>query len=58
MEGGITFKKSHNDFHNILRLFDALPNFHFSASETMRDYEHRAASRFAKRLLTLRILGN
>ena len=54
MEGGITFKKSHNDFHNILRLFDALPNFHFSAS----DYEHRAASRFAKRLLTLRILGN
>ena len=25
-------------FHNILRLFDALTNFRFTTSETMRDY--------------------
>ena len=24
--------------HNILRLFDVLPNFHFTTSETKRDY--------------------
>ena len=28
----------YNHFHNILRLFDMLPNFPFTASETMRDY--------------------
>ena len=27
-----------NHFHNILRLFDVLPNFPFTKSETMRDY--------------------
>ena len=27
-----------NNFHNILRLFDVLPNFLFVTSETMRDY--------------------
>ena len=27
-----------NNFHNILRLFDVLPNFPFTRSETMRDY--------------------
>ena len=27
-----------NGFHNILRLFDVLPNFLFTTSETMRDY--------------------
>ena len=27
-----------NHFHNILRLFNVLPNFLFTASETMRDY--------------------
>ena len=27
-----------NDFHNILRYFDVLPNFSFTASETMHDY--------------------
>ena len=27
-----------NHFHNILRLFDVLPNFPFTTSETMRDY--------------------
>ena len=29
---------TYNHFHNILRLFDALPNFPFTTSETMRDY--------------------
>ena len=28
----------YNHFHNILRLFDVLPNFPFTTSETMRDY--------------------
>ena len=27
-----------NDFHDILRLFDVLPNFVFFTSETMRDF--------------------
>ena len=27
-----------NQFHNIVRLFDVLPNFPFSTSETMGDY--------------------
>ena len=27
-----------NHFHNILSLFDVLPNFPFSKSETMHDY--------------------
>ena len=27
-----------NHFHNILRLFDASPNFPFTTSETMGDY--------------------
>ena len=29
---------NHNQLHNILRLFDVLPNFPFTTSETMRDY--------------------
>ena len=29
---------THNQFHNILRLFDVLPNFPFATSETMEDY--------------------
>ena len=28
----------YNHFHNILRLFDVLPNFPFTTSGTMRDY--------------------
>ena len=28
----------YNQFHNILRLFDVLPNFPFTPSETMCDY--------------------
>ena len=27
--------RNYNQFHNILRLFDVLPNFPFTASETM-----------------------
>ena len=40
-----------NQFHNILRLFDVLPNFPFTKSETMGDYL-RAVSRVAERLIT------
>ena len=29
---------SYNQFHKILRLFDVLPNFPFTTSETMSDY--------------------
>ena len=32
------FLSSYNRFHNILRLFDVLINFPFTASETMRNY--------------------
>ena len=31
-------KTIYNHFHNILRLFDVLPNFPFTTSETMRNY--------------------
>ena len=31
----------YNQFHNILRLFDVLPNFLFTTSETMRDYYYK-----------------
>ena len=46
-----------NQVHNILRLFDVLPNFPFTTSETMREYWFstwymRVASRAAKRLKT------
>ena len=30
--------QAYNHFHNILSLFDVLPNFPFTTSETMRDY--------------------
>ena len=29
---------AYNQFHNILRLFNVLPNFSFTTSETMGDY--------------------
>ena len=29
---------TYNHFHNILRLFDVLPNFPVTLSETMREY--------------------
>ena len=48
---------AYNQFHNILRLFNVLPNFPLTASETMGDYYLqtwyiRAASRVAERLKT------
>ena len=30
--------ENHNQFHNILRLFDVLPNFPFTTSGMMGDY--------------------
>ena len=47
----------YNHFHNILRHVDVLPNFRFTASETMGDYYLetwyiRVASRGAERLKT------
>ena len=56
---------TYNHFHNVLRLFDVLPNFPFTTSETTDDYYLqtwyiRVASQVAKRLKTLdlRKLGN
>ena len=48
---------THNQFHNILRLLDVLPNFLFTTSETMGHYYLetqyvRVASRVAERLKT------
>ena len=34
-----TYEINNNHLNNILRLFDVLPNFLFSTSETMRDYD-------------------
>ena len=34
----IPIAKVYNHLHNILRLFDVLPNFPFTTSETMRNY--------------------
>ena len=31
----------YNHFHNILKFFDVLPNFVFTTSETMRDYDFK-----------------
>ena len=49
--------KIYNHFHNILRLFDVLPNFPFTISETMPDYYlqtpyTRIVSKDAERLET------
>ena len=48
---------NYNQFQNILRLFDVLPNFPFTASETMGEYclqtwYLRGARRVAERLKT------
>ena len=58
-------KLFYNQFNDILRLFDVLPNFPFTTSETMYDYylqtwHIRVASRVAERLKTynLRKSGN
>ena len=50
-------KRSHNHFHNILRLLDVFTNFLFTTSETMRDYYLetwyiKVASQIAKQLKT------
>ena len=47
----------YNHFHNILKLFDVLPNLRFTVSEIMRDYYLqtwyiRVTSRVAERLKT------
>ena len=34
----INKQEIYNHFHNILRLFDVLPNFPFTTSEAMGDY--------------------
>ena len=56
---------TYNHFHDILRLFDVLPNFAFTTNEMTRDYYLetwyiRGASRVAERLNTYdyRKLGN
>ena len=51
------FRTSYNHFHNILRLFDFLPNFPVTKSETMGDYFLKTwyiqvVSRVAERLKT------
>ena len=48
---------NYNHFHNILRLFDVLPNLPFTTSETMRGYYLqtwyiRLSSRVAEQLKT------
>ena len=37
---------TYNHFHNILKLFDVLPTFLFTTSETMRDHYLQAYLRF------------
>ena len=53
----MVWKVVYNHFHNILRLFDVLPNFPFATREAMRDYYLqtwyiRVASQVAERLKT------
>ena len=57
-----SLSSTYYQFHNISRLFDVLPNFHFTTSETMGAYYLetwyiRVVERVAERLKT-RILGN
>ena len=62
---GAVFDLNYSHFHNNVRLFDVLPNFLFTTSETMGYYylqawHIRVASRVAEQLKTqnLRKLGN
>ena len=51
---------TYNQFHNILRILDILPNFPFTTSETIITYKH-GAYELPHELpndLRLRILGN
>ena len=52
---------TYNHFRNILRLFDVLPNFPFTTSETIRDYYKNGLYKLPHELpnhLRPRILGN
>ena len=52
---------SYNHFHNIVRLFDALPNFSFTTSETMGVTFKHGIYELPQELpndLRIRILGN
>ena len=51
-------KVSYNHFHNILRLFDLLPNFPFTTGETMGDNVMYELPHELPRDLKLKILGN
>ena len=56
----VRYKYSYNQFHNILKLFDVLPNFFFTTNQTMCDYEHviYQLSDELRNDLRLRTLGN
>ena len=55
-------KEIYNHFHNILRLFDVLPNFPFTTNETEPNYPYKQGTyKLPHKLpndLRLRILGN
>ena len=55
-------EEGYNHLYNILRLFDVLPNFRFTASETMGTYYYKHGIYELPHELTnnlrLRILGN
>ena len=38
LEKELSFSRNNNQFHDILRLLDVLPNFLFTTSETMGHY--------------------
>ena len=54
---GFTTASSYIHFH-ILRLFDVLPNFPFTTSETMRDFTYKHGICEMPNDLGPRILGN
>ena len=58
--GQVQSKESYNHFHNILRIFDVLPNYNFTTSETIGDYYLKTWLPIASRVKTLdlRKLGN
>ena len=47
-----------NHFHNILRLFDVLPNFPFTKSEMKRAFSNKHGIYELPNDLRLKILGN
>ena len=54
----VGFPSAYNHFHNILRLFDVLPNLPLITSETMRNYYLQTWYNELPNDLRLRILGN